>query len=157
MYEERGVSSDKQDVYEAVNQLDLGPLNTFCRVLPDVFGGTTDYLVQHTDGAGSKSSLAYIYWKETGDLSVWSGICQDALIMNIDDLCCIGATTDFLLTSNIARNKVCFLVSDMTEENTRKCSVIIDTWISRQSNMVDILGYKDSASWRRDSRFRRVG
>jgi len=106
-YSKRGVSSDKSDVHKAISNLDKGLFpNAFCKVVPDYMGGDDDYCnVVHADGAGTKSSLAYIYWRETGDLSVWKGIAQDAIVMNIDDMLCLGITDNFLLSSTIGRNK----------------------------------------------------
>jgi phosphoribosylformylglycinamidine cyclo-ligase len=107
-YAQRGVSSQKEDVHKAIQDLDKGLFpNAFCRVLPDFLGGDDEYCnIMHADGAGTKSSLAYIYWKETGDYSVWRGIAHDAIIMNIDDLICVGATTNILMSSTIGRNKL---------------------------------------------------
>lgn len=104
----RGVSHSKPDVHGAIKGLDRGLFpNAFCKVVPDFLGNREDScVVMHADGAGTKSSLAYIYWKETGDLSVWRGIAQDAVVMNVDDLLCIGATGDMLLSSTIGRNKM---------------------------------------------------
>ncbi|MFO7852234.1 MAG: AIR synthase related protein [Bacteroidota bacterium] len=106
-YERRGVSASKEDVHKAIRDVDKGLFpGAFCKVLPDILGGDPEYCnVMHADGAGTKSSLAYIYWKETGDLSVWKGIAQDAAIMNIDDLLCVGVTDNILLSSTIGRNK----------------------------------------------------
>ena len=106
-YAQRGVSAAKEDVHQAIQNMDKGLFpKAFCKVVPDHLTGSEDHcLVMHADGAGTKSSLAYIYWKETGDLSVWKGIAQDALIMNIDDLLCVGAVDDILLSSTIGRNK----------------------------------------------------
>ncbi len=106
-YAKRGVSASKEDVHKAIKNVDKGLFpNAFCKIVPDHLTGDDDYcLVMHADGAGTKSSLAYIYWKETGDLSVWKGIAQDALIMNIDDLLCVGATDNIMLSSTIGRNK----------------------------------------------------
>lgn len=107
-YTNRGVSADKEDVHNAIKNVDKGLFpKAFCKIVPDYLTNDSDYcLVMHADGAGTKSSLAYAYWKETGDLSVWKGIAQDALIMNIDDLLCVGATTNpILLSSTIGRNK----------------------------------------------------
>ncbi len=107
-YNQRGVSSKKEDVHRAIQNLDKGLYpNAFCKILPDITGGDAAYCsVMHADGAGTKSSLAYIYWKETGDYSVWKGIAQDALIMNIDDLICVGAVDNILMSSTIGRNKL---------------------------------------------------
>ena len=104
---QRGVSSGKEDVHQAIRHVDKGLFpNAFCKVIPDMLTGDPDYcLVMHADGAGTKSSLAYLYWKETGDLSVWKGIAQDAIVMNLDDLLCVGVTGDILLSSTIGRNK----------------------------------------------------
>ncbi|MCC7051033.1 MAG: phosphoribosylformylglycinamidine cyclo-ligase [Bacteroidia bacterium] len=106
-YQQRGVSAGKEDVHQAIKNLDTGLYpKAFCKIVPDFLANDSDYcVVMHADGAGTKSSLAYIYWKETGDLSVWKGIAQDALIMNIDDLLCVGATENILLSSTIGRNK----------------------------------------------------
>ena len=106
-YAQRGVSASKEDVHNAIKNVDKGLFpQAFCKIVPDFLTGDTDFcLVMHADGAGTKSSLAYMYWKETGDLSVWKGIAQDALIMNIDDLLCVGATNNIMLSSTIGRNK----------------------------------------------------
>ena len=106
-YTQRGVSASKEDVHQAISKLDRGLYpKAFCKIVEDHLGGDRNYCtVMHADGAGTKSSLAYIYWKETGDLSVWKGIAQDAIIMNIDDLLCVGATDNILLSSTIGRNK----------------------------------------------------
>lgn len=106
-YASRGVSAQKEDVHEAIKLLDKGLFpNAFCKVIPDYLTGSEEHcIVMHADGAGTKSSLAYAYWKETGDLSVWKGIAQDALIMNIDDLLCVGCTDRILVSSTIGRNK----------------------------------------------------
>ncbi|MEX0996506.1 MAG: AIR synthase related protein [Flavobacteriaceae bacterium] len=106
-YSQRGVSADKEDVHNAIKNIDKGLYpKAFCKIIPDHLTNDDDYcLIMHADGAGTKSSLAYMYWKETGDLSVWKGIAQDALIMNIDDLLCVGATDNILLSSTIGRNK----------------------------------------------------
>ncbi|GGG50396.1 phosphoribosylformylglycinamidine cyclo-ligase [Croceivirga lutea] len=106
-YAQRGVSASKEDVHNAIKNIDKGLFSkAFCKIVPDYLTGSNDHcLVMHADGAGTKSSLAYLYWKETGDLSVWKGIAQDALIMNIDDLICVGATDNIMLSSTIGRNK----------------------------------------------------
>ena len=106
-YNQRGVSASKEDVHNAIKNIDKGLFpKAFCKVVPDYLTNDDDYcLVMHADGAGTKSSLAYMYWKETGDVSVWKGIAQDALIMNIDDLICVGATDNIMLSSTIGRNK----------------------------------------------------
>jgi len=106
-YQQRGVSAGKEDVHNAIQKLDKGLFpQAFCKIVPDYLTGDENYcLVMHADGAGTKSSLAYMYWKKTGDLSVWKGIAQDALIMNLDDLLCVGATGPIMLSSTIGRNK----------------------------------------------------
>ena len=106
-YNQRGVSADKEDVHNAIKNIDKGIFpKAFCKIIPDILGSDDDYCnIMHADGAGTKSSLAYVYWKETGDLSVWRGIAQDAIIMNLDDLLCVGATDNILLSSTIGRNK----------------------------------------------------
>jgi len=106
-YNQRGVSASKEDVHQAIQNLDKGLFpKAFCKIVPDTLAGDPAYCtLMHADGAGTKSSLAYVYWKETGDLSVWKGIAQDAIIMNIDDLLCVGATGPILLSSTIGRNK----------------------------------------------------
>ncbi|MDR3653733.1 MAG: AIR synthase-related protein [Paludibacter sp.] len=106
-YNLRGVSASKEDVHNAIKNIDKGLYpKAFCKIIPDFLGDDPDYCnIMHADGAGTKSALAYVYWKETGDLSVWKGIAQDALIMNIDDLLCVGATDNILLSSTIGRNK----------------------------------------------------
>jgi len=105
-YQQRGVSATKEDVHKAIQNIDKGLFpRAFCKIVPDYLTGDEDYcLVMHADGAGTKSSLAYMYWKETGDLSVWKGIAQDALVMNLDDLLCVGITDNILLSSTIGRN-----------------------------------------------------
>jgi phosphoribosylformylglycinamidine cyclo-ligase len=107
-YDRRGVSASKEDVHNAIKNIDKGLYpKAFCKIIPDILGGDPAYCnIMHADGAGTKSSLAYVYWKETGDMSVWKGIAQDALIMNIDDLLCVGATDNILLSSTIGRNKM---------------------------------------------------
>jgi phosphoribosylformylglycinamidine cyclo-ligase len=106
-YSARGVSASKEDVHEAIKNVDKGIFpKAFCKIIPDILGGDPEWCnIMHADGAGTKSSLAYLYWKETGDLSVWKGIAQDALIMNVDDLLCVGATENILVSSTIGRNK----------------------------------------------------
>lgn len=107
-YNLRGVSASKEDVHNAIKNIDKGIFpKAFCKIIPDILGGDPEYCnIMHADGAGTKSSLAYMYWKETGDLGVWRGIAQDALIMNIDDLLCVGATNNILVSSTIGRNKL---------------------------------------------------
>lgn len=107
-YMMRGVSATKEDVHNAIKNIDKGVFpNAFCKVIPDILGGDPNFCnIMHADGAGTKSSLAYVYWKETGDLNVWKGIAQDSLIMNVDDLLCVGATDNILVSSTIGRNKM---------------------------------------------------
>ena len=106
-YNQRGVSADKEDVHSAIKNADKGLFpSAFCKIVPDYLSGDEDYcLIMHADGAGTKSSLAYMYWKETGDIKVWKGIAQDALIMNIDDLLCVGSVDNIMISSTIGRNK----------------------------------------------------
>lgn len=106
-YNQRGVSASKEDVHQAIKNIDKGIFpQAFCKIIPDILGNDESFCnIMHADGAGTKSSLAYVYWKETGDISVWKGIAQDAIIMNIDDLICVGATDNILLSSTIGRNK----------------------------------------------------
>ncbi|MEN8890051.1 MAG: AIR synthase related protein, partial [Wenyingzhuangia sp.] len=106
-YSQRGVSASKEDVHNAIKNVDKGLFpKAFCKIVPDYLTHDEEYcLIMHADGAGTKSALAYMYWKETGDVSVWKGIAQDALIMNIDDLLCVGATDNIMLSSTIGRNK----------------------------------------------------
>jgi len=107
-YMQRGVSAAKEDVHQAIKNIDKGLFpQAFCKIIPDILGGDPDYCnIMHADGAGTKSSLAYMYWKETGDLSVWKGIAQDAIVMNTDDLLCVGAVDNILVSSTIGRNKM---------------------------------------------------
>ncbi len=106
-YAQRGVSASKEDVHQAISKLDKGLFpRAFCKIVPDHLANDPAYCtIMHADGAGTKSSLAYVYWKETGDLSVWKGIAQDAIVMNVDDLLCVGATDHIALSSTIGRNK----------------------------------------------------
>ena len=107
-YMMRGVSAAKEDVHNAIKNIDKGVFpQAFCKIIPDVLGGDPDWCnIMHADGAGTKSSLAYMYWKETGDLGVWKGIAQDAIVMNTDDLLCVGAVDNILVSSTIGRNKM---------------------------------------------------
>ena len=116
-YDRRGVSFDKKDVHDAIKNLDKGLFpNSFCKIIPDIIDNDPDMcLVMHADGAGTKSSLAYAYWKETNDISVWKGISQDSLIMNIDDLVCVGATKNIIVSSTIGRNKKLIPVTVLKE------------------------------------------
>ena len=106
-YNQRGVSASKEDVHNAIKHIDKGLFpHAFCKIIPDILCGDEQYCnIMNADGAGTKSSLAYVYWKETGDLSVWKGIAQDAIVMNLDDLLCVGAIDNILLSSTIGRNK----------------------------------------------------
>ena len=106
-YSKRGVSSSKEDVHKAINGIDKGLYpGAFCKIVPDLLGGEPDFCnIMHADGAGTKSSLAYVYWRETGDMSVWKGIAQDAVVMNTDDLLCVGAVNNILVSTTIGRNK----------------------------------------------------
>src|SRR6056297_3489123 len=107
-YQARGVSAGKEDVHAAIKDIDKGLFpRAFCKIIPDYLTDSSDHcLVMHADGAGTKSSLAYAYWKETGDLSVWKGIAQDAVVMNLDDMLCVGITENIVLSSTIGRNKL---------------------------------------------------
>ena len=106
-YAQRGVSANKEDVHAAIKGLDQGLYpHAFCKILPDIVAGSDDYVnLMHADTAGTKTSLAYMYWKETGDLSVWEGIVQDSIVMNIDDMACVGCVDNIILSSTIGRNK----------------------------------------------------
>ena len=112
----RGVSAAKEDVHNAIKNIDKGIFpQAFCKIIPDILGGDPEYCnIMHADGAGTKSSLAYLYWKETGDLSVWKGIAQDAIVMNTDDLLCVGAVDNILVSSTIGRNKMLIIIVDST-------------------------------------------
>lgn len=129
-YSKRGVSAQKEEVHQAIAGLDKGLYpQAFCKIIPDHLGGDPDYCsVMHADGAGTKSSLAYMYWRETGDLSVWKGIAQDALVMNLDDLLCVGATeSPILLSSTIGRNKNC-IPGEVLKELINGTQELIDSW-----------------------------
>ena len=149
-YNQRGVSATKEDVHAAIKHIDKGIFpNAFCKIVPDFLGGDDAYCnIMHADGAGTKSSLAYAYWRETGDLSVWKGIAQDALIMNIDDLLCVGATDHILLSSTIGRNKrlipgeVISAIINGTEElvnDLRKYGVTIYTTGGETADVGDLV------------------
>lgn len=138
-YNIRGVSSQKEDVHQAIKNIDKGIFpNAFCKILPNFLDtNDTKALIMHADGAGTKSSLAYIYWKETGDLSVWKGVAQDALIMNIDDLLCVGATGPFIISSTIGRNKhlitgdvIATLINSFNELANQLCELNIPTYLA---------------------------
>ena len=122
-YMQRGVSASKEDVHNAIKNIDKGIFpKAFCKIIPDILGGDPEYCnIMHADGAGTKSSLAYLYWKETGDLSVWKGIAQDALIMNIDDLLCVGAVDNILVSSTIGRNKL-LVPGEVIRRTSRRAS-----------------------------------
>ena len=130
-YELRGVSASKSEVHKAIKGLDKGlfPL-AFCKILPDVAGGDSDYVnIMHADTAGTKTSLAYMYWKETGDISVWSGIAQDSIVMNLDDMACVGITEGILLSSTIGRNKNLIsgdVISELISSTSRFCKMLQD-------------------------------
>jgi len=106
-YDQRGVSASKKEVHSAIKGLDKGLYpNAFCKILPDLVGKDPEWCnIMHADTAGTKTSLAYMYWKETGDLSVWKGVVQDSIVMNLDDMACVGCTDDIILSSTIGRNK----------------------------------------------------
>ncbi len=134
-YNLRGVSSSKEDVHNAIKNTDKGLFpKAFCKIVPDILGGDPDYCnVMHADGAGTKSSLAYIYWKETGDMSVWKGVAQDAVVMNIDDLLCVGAVDNILLSSTIGRNKNNIpgsVISEIINGTEEFCSELRDLGIN---------------------------
>ncbi|MDD2475216.1 MAG: AIR synthase-related protein [Dysgonamonadaceae bacterium] len=134
-YRLRGVSASKEDVHNAIKNIDKGLFpKAFCKIIPDILGGDIDYCnIMHADGAGTKSSLAYMYWKETGDLSVWKGIAQDALIMNVDDLLCVGATNNILLSSTIGRNKNLIpseVISTIINGTNELCQELTDLGVS---------------------------
>ncbi len=129
LYSRRGVSAQKEDVHEAIKNLDKGLFpNAFCKILPDYLAKDEDYCcIMHADTAGTKSILAYLYWRETGDLSVWKGIAQDAMVMNIDDMICAGATDDFILSSTIARNKG-LIPKEVLAAVIQGCEELIEEW-----------------------------
>jgi phosphoribosylformylglycinamidine cyclo-ligase len=149
-YQQRGVSAGKEDVHAAIAKLDKGLFpKAFCKIVPDLLSGSDKHcLVMHADGAGTKSSLAYMYWKETGDLSVWKGIAQDAVIMNVDDLICVGATENIVLSSTIGRNKnlipgeVISAIINGTEEvleNLRKNGISIHSTGGETADVGDLV------------------
>jgi phosphoribosylformylglycinamidine cyclo-ligase len=129
LYNQRGVSAQKEDVHAAIKNLDHGLYeNTFCKILPDYITGDTNYgCIMHADTAGTKSIIAYLYWKETGDLSVWKNIAQDAIVMNIDDMICSGAVDNFILSSTIARNKH-LINGDVLAAVIQGCSQLLEEW-----------------------------
>ena len=134
-YIRRGVSASKEDVHQAISNIDKGLFpKAFCKIIPDILGGDPSWCnVMHADGAGTKSALAYLYWKETGDLSVWKGIAQDAVVMNLDDLICVGATENILLSSTIGRNKNLIpgeVISAIINGTEEFCSEMRDLGIS---------------------------
>ena len=128
-YSQRGVSADKEDVHNAIRNVDKGLFpSAFCKIVPDYLSGNNEYcLIMHADGAGTKSSLAYMYWKETGDIKVWKGIAQDALIMNIDDLLCVGAVDNIMLSSTIGRNKS-LITGDVLSEIINGTEELLDEY-----------------------------
>ncbi|MBL7766738.1 MAG: phosphoribosylformylglycinamidine cyclo-ligase [Chitinophagaceae bacterium] len=129
LYNQRGVSSQKEDVHQAIKNLDKGLYpGAFCKILPDHLTGSEDHCcIMHADTAGTKSILAYLYWKETGDLSVWKGIAQDAIVMNIDDMICAGATNHFILSSTIARNKK-LIPGEVLSAVIQGCDELLKEW-----------------------------
>jgi phosphoribosylformylglycinamidine cyclo-ligase len=129
LYSQRGVSAQKEDVHEAIKNLDKGLFpNAFCKILPDFTSNDPAYCcIMHADTAGTKSIIAYLYWKETGDLSVWKGIAQDAMVMNIDDMICAGATSNFILSSTIARNKN-LIPKEVLSAIINGCEELIQEW-----------------------------
>lgn len=149
-YQQRGVSAKKEDVHNAIKNIDKGLYpQAFCKIIPDFLGNDEAFCnIMHADGAGTKSSLAYIYWKETGDINVWKGIAQDAIVMNTDDLACVGATDNFLLSSTIGRNKrlisgeVIAAIIEGTEEfvdNMRKHAINIHTTGGETADVGDLV------------------
>ena len=149
-YSKRGVSSQKEDVHTAIKNIDKGLYpKAFCKIVPDLLGGDPDYCnIMHADGAGTKSSLAYIYWKETGDISVWKGIAQDAIVMNLDDLLCVGAYENILLSSTIGRNKnlipgeiICAIINGTEEilENLRSLGIRIHSTGGETADIGDLV------------------
>ena len=140
-YKKRGVSADKEDVHNAIKNIDKGLFpKAFCKIVPDYLSEDDDYcLVMHADGAGTKSSLAYAYWKETGDLSVWKGIAQDSLIMNIDDLLCVGCTGKILYSSTIGRNKS-LIGGDVISKIINGTQELIDEYRNLGVNIVNTGG-----------------
>ncbi|HAD34617.1 MAG TPA: phosphoribosylformylglycinamidine cyclo-ligase, partial [Chitinophagaceae bacterium] len=129
LYARRGVSAQKEDVHAAIKNLDKGLYtDVFCKILPDHLSGSEEHCcIMHADTAGTKSIIHYLYWKETGDLSVWKGIAQDAMVMNIDDMICSGATNDFLLSSTIARNKN-LIPGEVLSSVIQRCDQLIHDW-----------------------------
>jgi phosphoribosylformylglycinamidine cyclo-ligase len=149
-YSRRGVSSQKEDVHAAIKNIDKGLYpKAFCKIVPDLLGGNPDYCnIMHADGAGTKSSLAYMYWKETGDLSVWKGIAQDSIVMNLDDLLCVGAYENILLSSTIGRNKnlipgeiICAIINGTEEilENLRNLGIGIHSTGGETADIGDLV------------------
>jgi len=138
---QRGVSATKEDVHNAIKNVDKGIFpNAFCKIIPDVLGNDPEYCnIMHADGAGTKSSLAYIYWKETGDLSVWKGIAQDAIVMNTDDLLCVGATDNILFSSTIGRNKS-FIPGEVIAAIINGAEEVLETLRSNGINIISTGG-----------------
>ena len=145
-YARRGVSAGKEEIHEAIKNLDKGLYpNAFCKILPDLAGSDPDYCnIMHADTAGTKTSLAYIYWRETGDTSVWKGIAQDAIVMNTDDMACAGAIDDIVLSNTIGRNKklipgeVVKAIIDGTQEFIQKMNDLNCTIISAGGETADV-------------------
>jgi len=142
-YSQRGVSAEKEDIHNAIKNLDKGLYpNAFCKIIPDILGGDPLYCnIMHADGAGTKSSLAYLYWKETGDMSVWEGVAQDAVVMNTDDLICVGATDNMLLSSTIGRNKS-LIPGEVTTKSMHSSGSLCST--SRQSALMILFRYSSN-------------
>ena len=129
LYDQRGVSAQKEDVHAAIKNMDKGLYNnTFCKILPDYLTNSDNHCtIMHADTAGTKSIIAYLYWKQTGDLAVWKNIAQDAMVMNIDDMICSGATNNFILSSTIARNKN-VINADVLSAVINGCNEVINEW-----------------------------
>ena len=177
-YYQRGVSASKEDVHQAIKHLNKGIFpNAFCKIVPDILGGDKAYCnIMHADGAGTKSSLAYLYWKETGDLSVWKGIAQDAIVMNTDDLLCVGALDNILLSSTIGRNKnlipgeVIAAIIEGTEEVLQMLrdhgmyiistggetadvgdlvrTIVVDSTVTARMKRADVITNEENCRWR---------
>ena len=145
-YMMRGVSAAKEDVHNAIKNIDKGLYpQAFCKIIPDILGGDPDYCnIMHADGAGTKSALAYMYWKETGDLSVWKGIAQDAIVMNTDDLLCVGAVDNILVSSTIGRNKM-LVPGEVIPSAETRCSSLARS--SLQSSMAQTSYLPRCVTW----------
>ena len=143
-YMQRGVSAAKEDVHAAIKNIDKGLFpQAFCKIIPDILGGDPEYCnIMHADGAGTKSSLAYMYWKETGDLSVWKGIAQDAIVMNTDDLLCVGAVDNILVSSTIGRNKMLVpgeVISAIINVGDLVRTIIVDSTVTCRMKRSDVI------------------